>query len=166
MERCCILAMAALAALLLACPLAAQGNICDLDARREFVPSPSRTDQPTFVRVFGGWAVFSPPQIVGTSVVGNEIRVQLVGSFLGPQAPLPIWEETVSVGLLPSGTYDLYVDVAIDEGTVREIIKVCGPTQQLVLPGAGPSVPALGTGPLVALALTIALGAMWVMRQV
>ena len=115
-----------------------QNPLCDLHAIREFTPSPSLSDQVTSVRVYGGWSVRNPPFLSGFSIQGDQIRVQLEASFLGPQAGLAFWEDALTLGVLSEGTYDVYVDVAVDAGSPGELTTTCGPTQQVVLASPQP----------------------------
>ena len=141
-----------LAALSLFAP-GATGQDCSPSVQMELSPSPSFEDQEVVVRLFGSWPVLNPPQISSSFVSGAVIGVELLGSSTGPAAMLDSWEGTISVGPLDAGTYELLVDLIIDQGTAFESNLVCGPIPHLVVSGV--AVPGLGPAGIVVLALAI-----------
>ncbi len=92
----------------------------------------------------------STPALTSSSVAGTAIRVQLEGLSSGAPSVLPFWEDTVVVGALASGSYDIYVDVLVNQGTGLERSFVCGPTSHSVA-AAIPAASHLGLALFVAL---------------
>ena len=130
-------------------------GFCALNVSHELVPAPLVEGQVLSARVFGAWPTPGPPTILGVSIAGSDIRVQLEGNVGGATVQLPFWEDTSPVGMLNAGAYDLYVDVTLNPGTASSTTFSCGPTVQNVLtPGQVPVLSPLG---LIALAGTLAL---------
>ena len=109
-----------------------QSTFCDAYVMTQLSPQPAIAGVTLSVRTFGSWPVMSAPALTSSSVNGTDIRVQLEGLTGGPQSVLPFWEDTVAIGALASGSYDIYVDVLVNQGTGLEMSFVCGPTSHSV----------------------------------
>lgn len=136
--------------------IGAQSRRCDNGVRMELVPSPAVAGDSLFVRAYGEWGGLGGPVVTGLTVSGTEIRLGLAGVTTGP-AVVVTWEETVAVGVLAAGEYELYADLLLDPGGTSERNEVCGPVAAEVV--AVDPVP-LSDSTLVLFALLLLIGAM------
>lgn len=93
--------------------------------------APATDSAPVTARLQGFWVTTGWPVVVGSSVDGNEIRIDLLASSSGP-AVITEYERFVDLGVLHAGVYDLYADLDVDVGTPFEASLVCGPVAVVV----------------------------------
>ncbi len=147
---------------LTASPTYSQGGLCDFLSNADITLAQGPGGALVSLWVSGPWPVQAAPSLTSATQSARQIRAVLEGTTFGAQVVLPFWEDTISVGPLPTGTYDVFLDILLDVGTSSELTVFCGPRPVTISATAVPIDSALSRALLIA---SLALAAWIALRR-
>lgn len=146
-------------------------NIPVGDTQIEVIPHKPTTNDKLSIRVFGRWSDSCVPQTSGVLIDGSTIFIDLSIPPLRRPCLLVItaWEDTVSIGQLPAGTYQVMVRFdasTIGEGLFTVVPPPVGGTASFLAEDSGTSGSTVATiGGIAVGALAILAAGGWCARR-